>query len=95
MAPSPAKKTRADIAAIKKYAIAHGVERGGSSAKRDALPTGDQPPLNPDSSDENLLVFVQSVLCRRRVWAEIFENSLNSIGEYIREHILIPISLTS
>ncbi|KAI0806299.1 P-loop containing nucleoside triphosphate hydrolase protein [Irpex lacteus] len=67
------RRTRAQEAALKAYAIAHGVERG-SSKLDDALPTGVQPHSDPDRDDEGLLVFVQSVQCRREVWASVFEN---------------------
>ncbi|KAI0687404.1 hypothetical protein BC835DRAFT_1419877 [Cytidiella melzeri] len=55
-----AKKMRAETARLKKYAIEHGVDRG-SLKLRDNPPTGVQPHFDPDSNDEGLLLFVQSV----------------------------------
>lgn len=79
LAKKPAR-SRAEQAAARKYAIEHGVERGGSKL-RDAPPIGVQPVLHPDAEDEGLLVFVQSVQCRRTVWASAFDNDPESIGQ--------------
>ncbi|KAI0349083.1 P-loop containing nucleoside triphosphate hydrolase protein [Trametes cingulata] len=59
----------------REYAKAHGASRGGSK-REDALPTGAQPILDPEVSDEGLLAFVQSTSCRRRLWAQAFESEL-------------------
>ncbi|KAH9853976.1 P-loop containing nucleoside triphosphate hydrolase protein [Lenzites betulinus] len=59
----------------KNYAEAHGLLRGNSSELKDAVPSGVQPALSLDAIDEGLSVFVQSVECRRKVWAlQIFDN---------------------
>ncbi|KAH9897008.1 hypothetical protein C8Q73DRAFT_780555 [Cubamyces lactineus] len=57
----------------REYARSHGVGRGGTSHD-DAPPNGQQPLLDPEDPDEGLLTFVQSVSCRRLVWAEVFES---------------------
>ena len=62
------------MADFKVYAQEHGYGRGWRS-KEDALPTGDQPSLNTEREDEGLLTFVQSTICRRRVWAEAFDRT--------------------
>ncbi len=62
---------------VREYALGHGVSRGGWQ-KLDAPPDGIQPLLNPESADEGLLTFVQSVTCCREVWAEAFESSITS-----------------
>ncbi|PSS05366.1 hypothetical protein PHLCEN_2v3922 [Hermanssonia centrifuga] len=64
---------KANAAAIKAYAKCHGIQRGGTK-KEDGRPTGDQPPLNLEAKDEGLLTFVQSISCRRAIWAEAFDN---------------------
>ena len=58
----------------KGYAEAHGVKRGG--VKKDDGLTGpaEQPPLDAEALDEGLLVFIQTTLCRRKVWLEVFES---------------------
>ncbi|KAI0761242.1 P-loop containing nucleoside triphosphate hydrolase protein [Irpex lacteus] len=71
--PTIGQRTRAQEAALKAYAIAHGVARG-SSKLEDAPPAGAQPQFSPDRDDEGLLVF-----CRRKVWAEVFENDPNTL----------------
>ncbi|KAH9840189.1 P-loop containing nucleoside triphosphate hydrolase protein [Rhodofomes roseus] len=63
--------------APKQYADAHGVNRGGTSHKDDS-PTAEQPRLDTEALDEGLLVFVQSVRCRRRIWADAFESPLSA-----------------
>lgn len=57
------------------YARAHGLRRG-SSKQMDDVPDGDPPRLDPESSDEGLLTFVQSTTCRRKIWAQAFESPL-------------------
>ncbi len=57
--PTIGQRTRAQEAALKAYAIAHGVARG-SSKLEDAPPAGAQPQFSPDRDDEGLLVFVQT-----------------------------------
>ncbi len=76
---NPASTSKADPKQVREYAQAHGVSRGGTQ-KLDAVPAGPQPILNPEAADEGLLTFVQSVECRRRVWAKAFESPLP--GEY-------------
>lgn len=49
------------------------------------MPTGQQPPFNPDASDEGLLVFAQSTACRRKVWSEAYESA--TAGVYFSSHI--------
>ncbi|KAI0733007.1 hypothetical protein BC629DRAFT_1446790 [Irpex lacteus] len=68
--PTIGQRTRAQEAALKAYAIAHGVARG-SSKLEDAPPAGAQPQFSPDRDDEGLLV--------RKVWAEVFENDPNTL----------------
>lgn len=83
-APSRAK-TKRDLQDVREYAQAHGASRGGSD-KDDTAPSGCQPRLDPDSADEGLLAFVQSVQCRRKVWAKAFESSLagqSSVAVYL------------
>lgn len=77
------RKTRAQDTVLKAYAIAHGVERGSSKLVDDSPPTGVQPPFNPDADDEGMLVFAQSVQCRRKVWAEVFENDPKTLGKFV------------
>ncbi|KAH9842930.1 P-loop containing nucleoside triphosphate hydrolase protein [Rhodofomes roseus] len=72
------KTPQARAKAPKQYADAHGVNRGGTSCK-DNIPTGQQPRLNLEAVDEGLLAFVQSVKCRRRVWAEAFESPTSTV----------------
>ncbi len=69
--------TKPDSKETRAYAIAHGLNRGGSQMA-DTPPAGLQPLLNPDSADEGLLTFIQSVTCRRKVWAEAFESPMAS-----------------
>ncbi|KAH9920827.1 P-loop containing nucleoside triphosphate hydrolase protein, partial [Epithele typhae] len=59
------------------YAREHGVDRG-SSTKEDTVPVGSQPTLDLDSDDEGLLVFIQSLTCRRQIIAEIFDSTVDS-----------------
>lgn len=60
----------------KGYAQDHGVDRG-SSKKADGVVASAEPPhLDLDSPDEGLLVFVQAVTCRRKIWAEVFETAI-------------------
>ncbi|KAH9939562.1 P-loop containing nucleoside triphosphate hydrolase protein [Amylocystis lapponica] len=61
-----------DTKASAEYARAHGLDRGGTD-KKDSRPKGVQPQLQPDADDEGLLTFVQSVTCRRRVWATAYD----------------------
>ncbi|KAJ7061726.1 P-loop containing nucleoside triphosphate hydrolase protein [Mycena amicta] len=42
-------------------------------------PTKEQPPVQHNTEDENLLVLVQTTLCRRRVVTEVYENK-NVVG---------------
>lgn len=68
------KQTLAEKAVLKEWAISHGVKRGGSSGN-DNVPVGKAPVLDVCAADEGLLVFVQSVTCRRKIWAQIFEST--------------------
>ncbi|KAH9912363.1 P-loop containing nucleoside triphosphate hydrolase protein [Fomitopsis serialis] len=63
--------------APKQYAEAHSVNHGGNTCKDD-VPAGEQPRLDTEALDEGLLVFVQSVRCRRRIWADAFESPLSA-----------------
>ena len=79
----PTKKITAsgkkDAKETREYAIAHGVNRG-SSRRLDGPPTGEQPRIDLDRADESLLTFVQSTrICRRRIWAEVFESPASEI----------------
>lgn len=76
------KKPASQAAAEKAYAVAHGVDRGGVD-KLDTAPHGLQPKLDESAEDEGLGVFVQSVSCRRKVWASIFDND----PELLRKHL--------
>lgn len=58
----------------KEYAEAHGLERGTHAGTSDEPPRGEQPDLDPDAMDEGLAAFVQSVRCRREVWAAAYES---------------------
>ncbi|KAI0814764.1 P-loop containing nucleoside triphosphate hydrolase protein [Irpex lacteus] len=66
------KKTAAEKAVVKEWAVMHGVKRGGHDGNDD-IPAGRPPTVDACADDEGLLAFVQSVTCRRKVWAEIFE----------------------
>ncbi|KAH9910453.1 P-loop containing nucleoside triphosphate hydrolase protein, partial [Epithele typhae] len=74
---TPNPKLKKDARLVQTYAHDHGVNRG-SSAKDDAIPSGPQPPLDLDSDDEGLLVFVQSVTCRRKVCGRVFESPIDT-----------------
>ena len=65
----------------KKVAIARGLFRGAADAKHDAVFVREQPPLDWASDNENLLVFVQTGICRRAVLTDIYRNQPPS--EYI------------
>ena len=71
----PAKKTRRTCAAaavMMEYAVTHGLHRDHSDGLHDAPHTGTHPIFNPETTtNEELLVLVQSVQCRRVVWATI------------------------
>ena len=69
----PKEPTARERADVREYALAHGLARGGST-QQDAVPNGAAPVLCEDSTDENLLTFVQSPSCRRRIWARVFDN---------------------
>lgn len=74
------KKTAAEKAVVKEWAVMHGVKRGGHDGNDD-IPAGRPPTVDACADDEGLLAFVQSVTCRRKVWAEIFECGQKP-GEY-------------
>lgn len=81
--PKKTRRTRAETATLKEYAIAHGLYRGRSNALHDAPPTGTQPIFNAETTtNEGLVVFVQSVECRRVIWAGIFENEMTQLGKF-------------
>ncbi|KAH9919751.1 P-loop containing nucleoside triphosphate hydrolase protein [Epithele typhae] len=71
---SATPKGKRDPKEVQQYALDHGVNRGGPS-EEDAVPTGLQPRFDPDSEDEGLLAFIQSVTCRRQVCQKIFESA--------------------
>lgn len=73
------KKTAEQKRQVKDYAIAHGLDRGGIDCLDDA-PKGENPVLNLETEDEGLLVFIQSTICRRIIWARIFGVSVESLG---------------
>ncbi|KAJ7050633.1 P-loop containing nucleoside triphosphate hydrolase protein, partial [Mycena amicta] len=67
---TPTNKTREQLL---EYAGMRGLSRG-STAKTDTCSTKEQPPVQRDAEDENLLVLVQTTVCRRRVVTEVYEN---------------------
>ncbi|KAL1740170.1 P-loop containing nucleoside triphosphate hydrolase protein [Schizophyllum fasciatum] len=58
----------------KKAAIARGLLRGSADSKHDAVFVREQPPFDWSSDNENLLVFVQTGICRRQVLTSIYKN---------------------
>ncbi|OJT09235.1 hypothetical protein TRAPUB_14310 [Trametes pubescens] len=75
----------------KEYAEAHGLLRGTSSALKDTVPSGAQPALSLDAPDEGLSVFVQSVECRRKVWARVYESEhCGTLSTILLMLLLIP-----
>ncbi|KAL1674687.1 P-loop containing nucleoside triphosphate hydrolase protein [Schizophyllum commune] len=58
----------------KKDAIARGLLRGAADTLHDAIFVREQPPFDWSSEDENLLVYVQTGICRRAVLTEIYKN---------------------
>ena len=66
------KRTKVEKGASKHWAVTHGLKHGGHGGD-DAVPMGQPPSLDLLADDEGLLAFVQSVTCRRKVWAKIFE----------------------
>ncbi|KAJ2990544.1 hypothetical protein NUW54_g8438 [Trametes sanguinea] len=58
----------------REYANAHGLRRGTHAGSHDTPPSGDQPSLDPDSPDEGILAFVQSVRCRRDLWLAAYDS---------------------
>ncbi|OCH94913.1 hypothetical protein OBBRIDRAFT_800947 [Obba rivulosa] len=75
------KKTLEEGKASKEYAQAHGLEYGASSYK-DNVPNGEQPTLDPEAVDKELLTFVQSTTCRHHLWADIYDNNIKCIITY-------------
>ncbi|KAF7321579.1 hypothetical protein MKEN_00678900 [Mycena kentingensis (nom. inval.)] len=57
----------------KDYAVKRGSIRG-STKKKDELTTREQPPIDPALANEGLIPFLQTTLCRRLVWKEIYSN---------------------
>ena len=51
----------------------------------DVVPNGAAPVLREDSADENLLAFVQSPSCRRRIWAHVFD----------KPHVIVKVNVMS
>ncbi|KAL1707087.1 P-loop containing nucleoside triphosphate hydrolase protein [Schizophyllum commune] len=69
------KKTRRNHGKrTKKAAIARGLFRGAADTKHDTVFVHEQPPLDWSSDNENLLVFVQTGICRRAVLTEVYKN---------------------
>ena len=64
----------------KRYGQAHGLRRGSANIENDHAPTGEQPELDVEASDEGLSVFIQSVECRRKVWAKVFDTESTLTG---------------
>ncbi|KAJ6617238.1 P-loop containing nucleoside triphosphate hydrolase protein [Mycena sp. CBHHK59/15] len=58
----------------KEYAKARGVLRGSAGGKHDTVFVVETPALDPEAQDEGLLVFVQTVKCRRAVLTLIYNN---------------------
>ncbi|KAJ7035030.1 P-loop containing nucleoside triphosphate hydrolase protein [Mycena alexandri] len=58
----------------KEYAKLRGVQRGGAGGKHDTIFVVETPALDPEAQDEGLLVFVQTMKCRRAVLTEIYNN---------------------
>ena len=69
----PKEPTARECADIHEYALAHGLAHGGST-QQDAIPNRATPVLCEDSTDKNLLTFVQSLICRQKIWAHVFDN---------------------
>lgn len=58
------------------YAAAHGVKRGQHSGKFDTMTRLDEPSEIPrDAAKEGLHLYIQTTVCRRRLIANVFENS--------------------
>lgn len=77
----------------KEYAEAHGLQRGTHAGTSDELPCGEQPDLDADAIDEGLAAFVQSVRCRREIWAAVYESPRE--GEHQMKYQLCTAVLTS
>lgn len=61
--------------APKGYAEACGINRGGTK-KLDALSEEPaQPLLDVEADDEGLLVFMQTTLCRCKIWLAVFDSN--------------------
>jgi superfamily II DNA/RNA helicase len=58
----------------KEYAKLRGVQRGSAGGKHDTVFVVETPALDPEAQDEGLLVFVQTMNCRRAVLTEIYKN---------------------
>jgi superfamily II DNA helicase RecQ len=71
------RKTRKKRVTVQKAeAISRGLKRGRVDPVHDKDPClgQGQPAVNPDAEDENLLVFVQTRQCRRKVLTEVYSN---------------------
>lgn len=62
---------------VREYVLAHGLARGASN-NTDEPPSGKQPCVGEEDTDEGLHAFVQSVVCRRKVWATAFDSGIAS-----------------
>lgn len=76
--PKKKKKKKGDkqpkVEKPKGYDVQHGMLRGTRSGFNDVQPLGIQPRLYEEAPDENLLALVQSIKCRRLVWAKVFDS---------------------
>ena len=77
----PKELTACECADVCEYALTHGLACRGST-QQDAVPNRAAPVLCEDSTDENLLTFMQSPSCRWRIWACVF-NNLHVLGNTI------------
>lgn len=74
-------KSAAEKREAKKYARLHGIERGGLK-KRDAVAKDVETPLNILAEDEGLCAFVQTTQCRRKIWAQMYDNNPDDLRKY-------------
>jgi hypothetical protein len=66
------------VAVKKDIAISRGLKRGSMNPTYDSQPplAKSQAPVDPNADDENLLVFVQTGICRRKVLTEVYKNDI-------------------
>lgn len=76
----------------KEYAIAHGVQRGGTD-KQDSVPKTKPLDLDPEDEDEGLRVLVQNTTCRRKICASVFDSDDISTGTLLTASINLHYSL--